>query len=121
MKEIGNRIKKIRTSKGIEAKDFAFSIGVNHTSLAKIEREGTNSVERLLIIAKVLKVNVSDFFEDKTLANSKDPKSEYGPVTKDEINSLAHRLDLISEKVDKLINELKNKKTVPVKKKIAKK
>ncbi len=111
-KEIGNRIKKIRYSKGLNSKNVADAVGILDTSLSKIEREGTNSVETLLKIAKALDVNPCEFFEEKIKTNSKEFKTEHNFATKTEMNEVIKTLHVLSNQIDNLSNTLlKNKLT----------
>jgi transcriptional regulator with XRE-family HTH domain len=120
-KDIGNRIKKIRLIKNIDPKHLADEIGVRHTSLSKIEREGTNSVETLLKIAEALEVKPSELFEDKQKNTAKEPKPDYGYATKDELSEITHALLKLTRAVEKLQEERLPKKKAAPKKKYGKK
>ena len=104
-KDIGNRIKRIRLLKNIDPKHLADEIGIRHTSLSKIEREGTNSVETLIKIAEVLKVELSELFEDSPKVNLKESKGEYGYITKHEFNSRFSELELAILKLTKAVEK----------------
>ncbi len=119
-KDIGNRIKRIRLLKNIDPKHLADEIGIRHTSLSKIEREGTNSVETLTKIAEVLKVELYELFEESPKANLKETKGEYGYATKSEVADLAHAILKLTKAVERIEEQLPKKKAV-VKKRIGKK
>ena len=108
-KDIGNRIKKIREAKNKDPKKVADEVGILPTSLSKIEREGTNSVERLVKIAHALGVNPSEFFEDK-ISFTKENKGEYGYATKSELADLAHTILKIAKAVERIEEQLPKKK-----------
>ncbi len=99
-KEIGNRIKKIRYSKGLNSKNVADAVGILDTSLSKIEREGTNSLETLLKIAKALDVNPCEFFEDKIKTSNKEFKTDHNFATKTEMNEVKYTMQQMSKTHD---------------------
>lgn len=105
-KDIGNRIKRIRLLKNIDPKNLADEIGIRHTSLSKIEREGTNSVETLLKIADALEVTPSELFEKPSKANLKESKTEYGNLTKHEFNSKISELEIAILKLTKAVERI---------------
>jgi len=106
-KDIGNRIKRIRESKAIDPKTFADEIGILPTSLSKIEREGSNSVQTLYKIAKILGVRITELFEDKAKANLKETKIDYGYATKED---LAEVVRILTKEIAKLREEIPKKK-----------
>lgn len=106
-KDIGNRIKRIRLLKNIDPKNLADEIGVRHTSLSKIEREGTNSVETLLKIANALDVEPSELFEESSKTNVRESKGEYGYITKHEFNSRFSEFELAILKLTKTVESIK--------------
>ena len=119
-KDIGNRIKKIRLIKNIDPKNLADEIGVRHTSLSKIEREGTNSLETLLKIADALAVKPSELLEEPSKANLKESKGEYGYITKHDFDSrlseLAHAILKLTKAVERIEEQLPKKKAAAKKK-----
>lgn len=126
-KDIGKRIKKIRLLKNIDPKQLADEIGVRHTSLAKIEREGTNSVETLMKIADALKVDIAELFEEP--AKVIESNGEYGYITKHEFDSklseIAHALLKLTKTVERIEDRIPAFKSsaskIPAAKKPAKK
>ena len=101
-KEIGNRIKKIRYSKGLNSKNVADAVGILDTSLSKIEREGTNSLETLLKIAKALDVNPCEFFEDKIKTFNKEFKTDHNFATKTEMNEVKYTMQQMCKTLERL-------------------
>ncbi|MGH2308073.1 helix-turn-helix domain-containing protein [Aliarcobacter sp. ERUVET-8] len=67
-KKIGNNVKKIRKEKGISQLNLALAIG--HKAVGVISnselclQDKHFNIEHLVKIAKVLEVNIKDFFED---------------------------------------------------------
>ena len=101
-KDIGKRIRKIRESKNMNTKNLADAIGILDTSLAKIERIGTNNVETLKKIADALEVTVSELFgQNQTIA---EPEPKMGFATKDD---LAHTTREIVKIIKSEINQLR--------------
>lgn len=113
-KEIGNRIKKIRYSKGLNSKNVADAVGILDTSLSKIEREGTNSLETLLKIAKALDVNPCEFFEDKIKTSNKEFKTDHHFATKTEMNEVKYTMQQMCKTLER-IEQILLKNTKPKK------
>lgn len=63
-KIIGNKLRVLRTSLGISQSDLADKAGVSFQQIQKYEK-GVNriSADRLYDIAKILKVDIREFFE----------------------------------------------------------
>lgn len=114
-KEIGQRIKRIRILKNVDAKNLADEIGIRNTSLSKIEREGTNSVSTLMKLAQALKVKPSDFFEEVPISLATEIKPDYGFVPREEFEALkkdVHQIkDILEILSDKLLGNAKATKT----------
>ncbi len=92
--------------------NVADEIGMSAGNFGKIERgEIDISTSHLLQIAKVLKVNVIEFFEDKLIVAEK--QNNYGFVTKDEMEILGRQMQtLIIKEFEKLREEMPLKKTI---------
>ena len=58
--EIGDKIRSIRTSRGYSQEFLAEQLGITQGTYSRIESGGKISVERLISIAKVLKVTPND-------------------------------------------------------------
>lgn len=90
-REIGERIKKRRKELGISQERLAEILGVTYQQVQRYEN-GTNklNVENIQIIAHVLSVPISYFFEyDETLAVAEKP-SFYLPTPAEEMRLLRH-------------------------------
>ena len=80
---------------------LADEIGMSAGNLGKIERgEIDVNTKHLQQIARVLKINVSELFEEK--ATVKDRNNLYGFSTKDEFRSLAETVQLLAKEVKDL-------------------
>lgn len=103
--KIGERIRKIRSVKGLKQADVADEIGITPGAFAKIERGETDpNTERLGSIAKALKISIGELFEDKVV--SKDNLNPYGFATKDEVESLTRVVHSLALEIKKLREEL---------------
>lgn len=118
--KIGKKIRQIRAVNGLSQDNVADEIGMSHGNYGKIERgEIDIDSSRLIILAKVLKVSVGDFFEESSKANLKEGKGEYGYVTKHEFNSKFSELEIAIHKLTKAVERIEEqlpKKKVVVKK-----
>jgi len=109
-KKIGDRIRQFRVMRDLSQDNIADEIGMSAGNFGKIERgEIDISSSHLLQIAKVLKINITDLFEDKlTLAEK---ENTYGFATKDELENLSRQMqNLIKREFEKLRKELPVKK-----------
>ncbi len=62
-KQFGERIRELRTIRGLSQEDLAFKSGVHRTYLGGIERGERNpSLRNISAIAKALGVDISDLF-----------------------------------------------------------
>ena len=115
--KIADRIRTIRTLKRLTQENVADELGISHGAYAKIERGETDpNTSRLLEIAKILKVDVTEFFEETTVS-IKENKINYGFATKDEVESLAKSVHNLAKEIEKLRQELPKAPIVKRKKK----
>ena len=106
-KAVGNRIRKIRENQDYSQSNMADELGIEPGTYAKIERGETDvQVTRLFAIAKILKVNVIDFFQDRKEPALEDPSKYYGFATKHDIEQLTHVIQKLSLEVEKLKNKM---------------
>lgn len=118
---VGEKIRQLRVINNLSQENVAEEIGMSYGNYGKIERgEIDVNSTHLLAIAKVLKVNVSAFFDTKIGVNISEPKSNYGYATKDELYDLAAAIIKLTKAVEH-IEEYLPKKKVAVKKKPVKK
>lgn len=85
-KEIGERIKRLRISKGLTQKGLADLVMISSSSIARLEKGQTMvSVFTMIEMAKALSVPVSEILSDKSmfddmeLANVSIKLKEYSP------------------------------------------
>ncbi|MBL7919163.1 MAG: helix-turn-helix transcriptional regulator [Bacteroidia bacterium] len=119
-KKVGDKIRQLRVINGLSQDNLADEIGMSPGNYGKIERgEIDVSSSHLIKIAKALKVNVSDFFEEKK-TNLKENKVDYGYATKEELSELAQAINILNKEIAKLKEEI-TKTPQKVKKKYTKK
>ena len=119
MKEqIGKRIRKIRESKDLSQENVASELDISTSAYAKIERGATDpSANRLVQIAKVLEVDIIEFFQDlKPTLNVGEQSKNYGFATKGDIEELMYIIKQMQADIQKMQIAM-NSKNVPAKKK----
>ncbi len=102
---IGYRIRKLREAKDLSQENIAFELGLSRSAYNKIETGSTSpNTNRLQEIAKVLEVDITEFFKDsKAVSKAEDPKLQYGFATKSDIEEMMKVIQsMLSD-----INELK--------------
>lgn len=98
---------------------MAEELGMTKGAFSKIERGLTNiPVNRLIEIAKVLKVEVSEFFESGKVV--KDPIPQYGFASKSDIEELVRMIQSLASEVSLLKTTIDEMKGTAKKKKILK-
>lgn len=87
---IGYRIRKHREAKDLSQENIAFELGLSRSAYNKIETGTTSpNTNRLQEIAKVLEVDITEFFKDsKAFGKAEDPKLQYGFATKSDIEEM---------------------------------
>ncbi len=67
---IGYQIRKVRENKGLKRPDLAAKLGIDESTLGRIENNQVKvSAERLLKISEILNVPINDFFEGESVVN----------------------------------------------------
>jgi len=115
---IGQHIRKIRQSKDLSQENMADELGISKGAYSKMERGITDiPLSRLLSIAKVLEVEVSEFFKTgKTISKAEDSEKNYGFATKGDIEELAHMIGKLAKEIESLkAQSLSGKEKTPAK------
>lgn len=89
---------------------MAEELGMTKGAFSKIERGLTNvQVNRLIEIAKVLKVEVVDFFDKSPdiLSKAEETQKQYGYATKQELDELVKVIELLKTEILALKAEIK--------------
>jgi transcriptional regulator with XRE-family HTH domain len=111
-RKIGDRIKDYRLIHRLSQDNVAEEIGMSAGNYGKIERgEIDISSSHLVKLAKILKVHVGDFFEDRS-AQTKEKSHSYGYATKEELHQLSDTVLQLVREVEKLRESLSEKKPV---------
>lgn len=106
IKKIGSRISKIRKGKDLTQANMAEELGMTTSAYSKIERGDTNApVNRLLQIAKVLEVDVAEFFAEP-VTSFKEESGKYGFATREEVENLGRLVSILAKEIEKLRAEL---------------
>ena len=118
-KEVGERIRRIRTNLNKTRDDIADQLNMSNSAYSKIERGETDvQVSRLEAIARLFKVDVVEFFQDKrSLRMEEDPSKQYGLATKDDIEQLTQTIRLLKQEIERLKGHPAEKKAPRQKKK----
>jgi transcriptional regulator with XRE-family HTH domain len=118
-RKIGDRIKDYRLMLRLSQDNVAEEIGMSAGNYGKIERgEIDISSSHLVKLARILKVQVGDFFEDRAITKEK-PHS-YGYATKEEVHQLSDTVLQLASEIEKLRESLPEKKTISKPKKSGK-
>jgi transcriptional regulator with XRE-family HTH domain len=99
---IAYRIRKLRESKDYSQENMAGELGISKSAYSKIERGVTDpSVGRITAIAKILEVDVTYFFLEKTTLINKieDPSAPFGFATKSEVDELARAITKLKQEL----------------------
>lgn len=108
VKKVGDRIRKIRVSKDYSQENMADELKITTSAYSKIERGMTDAnASRLIQIAKVLDVNVADFFSDPSAF--KEDTGKYGYATREEVENLGRLVSILAKEIEKLREELQGK------------
>jgi transcriptional regulator with XRE-family HTH domain len=107
---VGQQIRKIRQAKDLTQDNLAFELGITKSAYSKIEREESNiSIKRLEQIAKVLEVDIVDFFKEEPDENAvEDTKAQYSIATKEDIEEIARMVQEMSRELGNLKDFLNN-------------
>jgi transcriptional regulator with XRE-family HTH domain len=115
-KAVGEKIRRLRESKGLSRETVADDLGITHGAYSKIERgESDPNTQRLEQIANIFKVSITDFFEDAS-ASFKEDSGKYGYATKVEVENLGKLVSILAKEIEKLREELPRNKQVAGKK-----
>jgi len=114
---IGQKIKTIRLQRELTQENIAYDLGITKGAYSKIERDATNvSINRLKAIAKILEVDIVDFFQD-TDNKTEDSKNDYGFATKGDIEEIVKMIQSLAKEVSTLKASLPVNNSKPVKSK----
>ena len=114
---IGKKIKEALDRSHLTVVDFAEKINSTRGNVYDIFKRSTIDTGLLQKIAKVLGINIRDFFEENLSSVGEEHK--YGYASKEEVESLARQIHILSEKIEKLSQRVVGKAQIKkIKKKI---
>ena len=100
-KKVGQRIRMFRAMRGLSQDNVADELGMTTGNYGKMERgEITISVNAVAQISKILKVSISELFDENPYNNLNDPMAAY--VTKAEFKQLEKEVAAISKDLEKV-------------------
>lgn len=86
---------------------MADEIGILDTSYSKIEREGTNNLQTLLKICKLLEIELPDLIvETENTAIASDTKKQYGFATKNDVEEINQQIKKLMTEFSQLRKEI---------------
>ena len=86
---------------------MADEIGILDTSYSKIEREGTNNLQTLLKICKLLDIELPDLIvETENTAIASDTKKQYGFATKNDVEEINQQIKMLMTEFSQLRKEI---------------
>jgi transcriptional regulator with XRE-family HTH domain len=86
---------------------MADEIGMLDTSYSKIEREGTNNLQTLLKICKLLDIELPDLIvETENTAIASDSKKQYGFATKNDVEEINQQIKKLMTEFSQLRKEI---------------
>lgn len=121
--QVGKQIRRIRQGKELSQENVAEELGITKGAFSKIENGTTNvPLARLLQVAKVLEVDITEFFKDtKAVSKAEDPKSQYGFATKSDIEEMMKVIQNMLHDINELKASLNTASKPAVKKSKTKK
>lgn len=114
-KKIQEKLKEARYKKT----EFADMINISRTVVYDIFKRKTIDTGLLKKISEVLNHDFFSYYGDGNLNTVKEPKNDYGYVTKSELAEITHALLKLTRVVEKMQEEMPKKKRV-VKKQVKK-
>jgi transcriptional regulator with XRE-family HTH domain len=112
-KKIGDRIRKYRQLAGLNQELVAEEIGMSGGNFGKIERgEIDINTDYLLKLAKLFKVTVSDFFDDRPITSLSEKNQNYGYASQTDMDALTEMVKKLAIEVEKIHEKLPAKTAV---------
>jgi hypothetical protein len=109
---IGKKIKEVLAKTPISVVDFAKRINLTRNGAYKVFEKETIDTGQLQTISTVLKHDFFSYYKQNLSSSAiKEHKSSLDYATKEELDIIVHSIELLSEKIDKLIETLPCKGT----------
>ena len=104
LKKIGDRIARVRKIRNLTQANLAEELGMTASAFSKIESGKNNTpIKRLVQIAEVLEVEVSEFLENKRIVA--EPRGSYEYAAKDDFDALKRVVEVLVKKIDERLPE----------------
>lgn len=111
-KKIGDRIRKYRQLAGLNQEIAGEEIGMSGGNFGKIERgEIDINTDYLQKLAKLFKVTVSDFFDDRPIHSLNEKNANYGYASQVDLDHLTELVKNLAIEVEKIHEKLPAKQT----------
>ncbi len=112
-KKIGDRIRKYRQLADLSQEFVAESIGMSGGNFGKIERgEIDVNTDYLEKLAKLFKVQVASFFDDRPITSLSEKNQNYGYASQTDMDALTEMVKKLAIEVEKIHEKLPVKKAM---------
>ncbi len=110
-KKIGERIRKYRNLANLNQEVAGEEIGMSGGNFGKIERgEIDINTDYLEKLAKLFKIPVTNFFDDRPLTSFNDKNQNYGYASQTDMDALTEMVKKLAIEVEKIHEKLPAKK-----------
>jgi transcriptional regulator with XRE-family HTH domain len=110
-KKIGERIRKFRQLADLSQEFVAEEIGMTGGNFGKIERSEIDvNTETLEKLAKLFKIPVTNFFDDRNTPSINEKNPNYGYASQSELDNLTELVKKLAIEVQKIHDKLPSKK-----------
>jgi transcriptional regulator with XRE-family HTH domain len=112
-KKIGDRIRRYRTLTGLNQESVAEEIGMSGGNFGKIER-GEIDINTVYLekLAKLFKIQVASFFDDRPITSLNEKNQNYGYASQTDMDALTEMVKKLAIEVEKIHEKLPAKKAV---------
>lgn len=111
-KKIGERIRKFRQIADLNQEFVAEQIGMTGGNFGKIERgEIDVNTEHLEKLAKLFKIPITNFFDDRPILALNEKNQNYGYASQADMDALTEVVKKLAIEIEKLNEKLTVKKT----------
>jgi transcriptional regulator with XRE-family HTH domain len=115
-KKIGDRIRKYRQLANLSQEIAAEEIGMSGGNFGKIERgEIDINTEYLEKLAKLFKVPVTNFFDDRQILSLNEKNLQYGFASQTDLDNLTDLVKKLAVEIEKIHEKLPAKRVKKVK------
>jgi transcriptional regulator with XRE-family HTH domain len=110
-KKVAERIRKFRQIAGLNQESVADEIGMSGGNFGKIERgEIDINTEYLEKLAKLFKIPVTSFFDDRPIQSLNEKNQNYGYASQTDMDALTEMVKKLAVEIEKIHEKLPAKK-----------